>query len=71
MNKELTYKGFTASIDHSSTDNIFYGKILGIDDLVNFEGTTEKELEQAFQEAVDDYIETCKQVGKELQTPKN
>jgi predicted HicB family RNase H-like nuclease len=69
MINAFTYKGYTASIDHSSSDNVFHGKIAGIDDLVSFEGTTEKELEQAFQEAVDDYIETCKDLGKEPQKP--
>jgi predicted HicB family RNase H-like nuclease len=69
MNKELIYKGFTASIEYSAVDEVYYGKIVGINDLVNFEGTSEKELEAAFQEAVDDYIETCKQLGKEPNTP--
>jgi len=38
---------------------------LGIDDLVNFEGASVKELKKAFHEAVDDYLETCEQLGKE------
>jgi predicted HicB family RNase H-like nuclease len=37
----------------------------GIDDLVNYEGTSVKELIKAFQEAVDDYVETCQRLGKE------
>ena len=69
MKNSLTYKGYAAAIDYSSTDNAFYGKVAGIDDLVSFEGTTEKELEQAFQEAVNDYIETCKELSKEPQKP--
>lgn len=65
MNDVLQYKDYLASIQFSSEDEVFYGKILGIDDLVSFEGSSVKELKKAFQEAVEDYIETCKQIGKE------
>jgi len=65
MNDILEYKGYYASLHFSSEDEVFYGKILGIDDLVNFEGASVKELKKAFREAVDDYIETCNELGKE------
>jgi predicted HicB family RNase H-like nuclease len=51
-------------VHFSSEDNAFFGKILGIDDLVNFEGASVKELKKAFHGAVDDYLETCKEIGK-------
>ena len=38
VNDILEYKGYYASLHFSSEDEVFYGKILGIDDLVNFEG---------------------------------
>ena len=65
MSDVLQYKDYIASLQYSSEDEVFYGKILGIDDLVSFEGASVKELKKAFQEAVEDYIETCKQLGKE------
>jgi predicted HicB family RNase H-like nuclease len=65
MNDVLQYKDYLASIHFSSEDEVFYGKILGIDDLVSFEGSSVKELKKAFQEAVEDYIETCKEIGME------
>jgi len=65
MNDILQYKDYIASIHFSSADEVFYGQILGIDDLVSFEGASVKELKKSFQEAVEDYIETCKQIGKE------
>jgi predicted HicB family RNase H-like nuclease len=65
MNDILQYKGYYASVHFSSEDEVFFGKILGIDDLVNFEGASVKELKKAFHEAVDDYIATCKALGKE------
>ena len=65
MNDLLIYNGYYASIHFSSEDEVFYGKLLGIDDLVNFEGSSVNELQKAFKEAVDDYLETCKELGKE------
>jgi predicted HicB family RNase H-like nuclease len=65
MNEILSYKEYIASINFSSKDEFFFGKILGINDLVTFEGQTVKELKKSFKEAVDDYLETCKRQGKE------
>jgi predicted HicB family RNase H-like nuclease len=65
MTDILEYKSYYASVHFSSEDEVFHGKIIGINDLVNFEGTTVKELKGAFHEAVDDYLETCKELGKE------
>jgi predicted HicB family RNase H-like nuclease len=65
MNDILQYKDYIASIHYSSPDEVFHGKILGIDDLITFEGASVKELKKSFQEAVEDYIETCKELGKE------
>lgn len=65
MNDILEYKGYYASLRFSSEDEVFYGKLLGIDDLVNFEGASVRDLKKAFHEAVDDYLETCKELGKE------
>jgi len=37
-----------------------------IDDLVTFEATTALELEENFQAVVEEYLETCKALGREL-----
>lgn len=65
MNDILQYKDYYASIQFSAADDIFYGKVLGINDLVSFEGSSVKELKKAFHEAVEDYLETCRHIGKE------
>jgi predicted HicB family RNase H-like nuclease len=64
MNDILEYNGYSATVRFSVEDDLFYGKIVGINDLVTFEGESVKELKQAFKEAVDDYIETCAEIGK-------
>lgn len=64
MINSLSYNGYTASIHYSPDDEVFFGKIIGINDLVTFEGTSVEELKQGIKEAVDDYIETCRALGK-------
>ena len=61
----MTYKGYLGSVAFSEKDNVFYGKIEGINGLVNFEGESVKELTDAFHEAVDDYLAYCKEEGIE------
>ena len=61
----LKYKGFLGSVAFSEADNVFFGKIEGIDGLVNFEGESVAELTNAFHEAVDDYLEYCREEGIE------
>jgi predicted HicB family RNase H-like nuclease len=65
VNNALEYKGYFSSVIFSNEGNCFFGKILGINDLVTFEGTTVQEIKAAFQEAVDDYLLMCEQAGKE------
>lgn len=65
MKDVVRYKGFIGSVHYSDEDKVFHGKIIGIDDLVTFEGQSVKELIKAFHEAVDDYLALCKETGKE------
>ena len=65
MKNALTYKNYHGSVEFSADDQLFYGKILGIRDVVTFEGTSVDEINAAFKESVDDYIKTCKQYAKE------
>jgi len=64
MKNYLEYKGYIGTLQFSADDKIFFGKIQGINDLVTFEGSSVKELEKSFKEAVDDYLETCKLLNK-------
>jgi len=64
MNDILQYKSYYASVHFSAADEVFFGKILGINDLISFEGASVKELKVAFEEAVEDYLETCESIGK-------
>ena len=63
----LRYKGYTARSEYSSEDRVFYGTILGISDMVDFQSDSAKDLEEEFHKAVDDYLDFCAEIGKEPQ----
>ncbi len=65
----MIYKHYAARIEYSDEDNCFIGHIAGINDIVGFHGESVKELHAAFEEAVDDYLVTCKKAGKSPQKP--
>lgn len=65
MKDVIKYKGFLGSVHFDTDDEVFHGKIEGIPDLVTFEGQSVEELKKAFQDAVEDYLALCKEVGKE------
>lgn len=58
------YKGYTAELDIDYPVIPYCGHIANINDLVTFEASTLDDLEKQFRLAVDDYIEFCKEVGK-------
>ncbi len=64
MNDILQYKDYYATVHYSSADEVFYGKVIGINDLVSFEGNSVKELKAAFKDAVNDYLQTCSEINK-------
>ena len=64
MKDILTYKDYIAAVHFSKEDEVFYGRIEGIDDVVSFEGQSVKELKDAFADAVEDYIRICNENGK-------
>jgi len=64
MKDILRYKDFIASIHFDSLDEVFNGKIEGIEDSITFEGDSVTSLKTAFEEAVDDYLEICAEVNK-------
>ena len=57
----LFYKDFEGTFNYVEDEDILFGKIEGISDLVTFEGTSITEIKAAFIEAVDDYLELCKE----------
>jgi predicted HicB family RNase H-like nuclease len=65
----MNFKDYAARIEYSDEDSCFIGHIAGIRDVVGFHGVSVAKLKAAFEEAVDDYLATCKKLKRTPQRP--
>ena len=65
----MEYKGYFGIVEYDSNAKIFHGDIINIKDVITFQGTTVKEIEQAFKDSINDYISWCKEEGVEPEKP--
>lgn len=69
MKDTMTYKGYTGSVHYSDEDRVLFGKVEFIRSLISYEGMDVESLRNAFEEAVDDYLDLCKQEGRKPEQP--
>lgn len=69
MKNLMKYKGYWGSVEYSEDDDCLFGKILGIRGLISYEGQTVQELRKYFHESVDEYLEDCKNEGRQPEKP--
>lgn len=66
----LKYKGYVGSIEYSEEDSCLFGKVQGLHGtLISYEGRTVEEIKNDFEEAIDFYLESCKERGIEPAKP--
>lgn len=64
MTEVFQYRGYVGSVNFSEEDDVFFGKIEGIEGLISYEDSTITELETVFKESVDSYIEDLANDGQ-------
>lgn len=69
MSKTLSHLGYTGSIEHDLKDKCLFGQLLYVNDIITYQGDTIAELEASFTEAVTEYIQTCREIGKLPEKP--
>ncbi|MCI8536630.1 MAG: type II toxin-antitoxin system HicB family antitoxin [Hungatella sp.] len=65
MNSMLEYRGYHAAISYDADDELFVGEVFGIVDSLSFHGSSIDELKQKFADCIENYLDVCKQIGKE------
>lgn len=63
----LKYKGYLGTIE--ADDGCFVGRVVGLRDVITFEGTTFEDVEQAFRDSIDDYLAFCIERGEPPDRP--
>ncbi|MDE6680401.1 MAG: type II toxin-antitoxin system HicB family antitoxin [Muribaculaceae bacterium] len=67
---KLKYKGYSGTVEYSPEDNCLFGKVLGLrGTLISYEGNSIEEIKKDFEQAVDDYLESCRERGIEPAKP--
>lgn len=67
--KPMRYKGYPARIEYSDEDGCFVGRVAGIRDIITFHGNNVGEIRDAFEEAVDFYLNSCGERGESPNKP--
>ena len=65
----MKYKGYVGYVNYDDKAKIFHGEIVGIKDVITFQGRSVNEIEQAFRESVDDYLDFCKRRKERPEKP--
>ena len=60
---------YAAAVEYDAEDRIFHGRVIGLRDVITFEGATVEELEADFHGAVEDYLDLCRRRGEESDRP--
>jgi predicted HicB family RNase H-like nuclease len=65
----MRYKSYEAVVEYDDSARLFHGEVLNVRGVITFQGRTVDELEQAFRESVEDYIDFCAKQGLEPDKP--
>jgi predicted HicB family RNase H-like nuclease len=61
----LKYKGYIGGrIEYDDELKLFHGRVIGLKSVITFQGRTPEEIEQAFKDSVEDYLEMCREAGE-------
>jgi predicted HicB family RNase H-like nuclease len=61
----MKYKGYFGEVVYDAEAKIFHGEVVGLKDIITFQGVSVDELEQSFHDSVDDYLAWCKERGEQ------
>lgn len=65
----MKYKGYQGHVSYDEDAKIFHGEVLGLKDVITFQGKSVDELEQAFKDSIDDYLEYCMELKRKPEKP--
>ncbi len=59
----MKYKGYSAQVVFDEHDQVLHGRVLNTRDVISFEADSAREVNQAFRDAINDYLEQCSELG--------
>ena len=64
----IEFEGYRARVERDR-DGTLYGRVLEIDDVVNFKASAMRQVESRFATALENYFERCRERGVDPQRP--
>ena len=65
----MTYKGYSGIVEYDDDARIFHGEVVGLRDVITFQGESVSALETAMAESIEFYLEWCAERGKDPEKP--
>ena len=65
----MNYKGYHGQVNYDEEAKLFHGEVVGLRDVITFQGTSVDELEQAFKDSIDEYLDFCKELQRAPEKP--
>ncbi len=65
----LEYKGYIGCVEFDDEAGVFHGEVINTRDVITFQGTSVEELQAAFHDSVEDYLEFCAERGEQPDKP--
>jgi predicted HicB family RNase H-like nuclease len=65
----MKYRGYTGVVEFDEESGSLYGRVIGLRDVITFQGESVAEVTQAFHDSVDDYLEFCAKRGRDPEKP--
>jgi predicted HicB family RNase H-like nuclease len=61
----MKYKGYFGEVTYDDEATLFHGQVIGLKDVITFQGKSVNELKQAFQDSINDYLAWCAERGEQ------
>ena len=65
----MRYRGYVGVMEVDPEAELIHGRVIGLRDVITFQGDTVAEARQAFQDSIDDYLEWCASEGRPPDKP--
>lgn len=65
----MEYKGYMATVEFDAEAMLLHGQVINTRDVITFQGTSVEEVQQAFIDSIEDYLEFCAARQEEPERP--
>ena len=65
----MEHRGYRGVVSFDDEAEVLFGEVIGTRDMITFEGESVEEVQVAFRDSVDGYLEFCEERGREPDKP--